>query len=1152
MGSDAEAYGAHSMEDSINVLAESENKGRTIGSLPYARKTKREGLLKGDINSPTWLFSEILQTITSEQDKSVYAIVDKGNDLVQLLKQHPGLKRDIALRHLINRIQFMLIHPATEVRALCYRILRYTIVDYNSLQFIIQCKILIFVIVSLTSDNSLLEKKEAIKLIREFLTVPHGTDNLSIGIVKSIVAIFEAEDTESSATEHFQMLCLETICELAVLKPELIFHSGAFRTVIYALIEKSVEESLNCLVVLLSTLDAEESRKYLRNGADLKALIGFFSNLGAEQADCNLFIPQIQKMAFVIATLLKNWNGLMCFAHNNFESLRDLVACMKMNNSTIRDVILDIFLDILLIRALPWLKTSAIADYIGSNNRYNHRQDYTFEYAKEKDAFEELIINHYSGLVAILLINNNIVTVLTGIIEADNQNSVVEKAKLLLSHLYYTAHRFLPNELLNDKLLLPSTVDKRIHLSMFYDFGKDKSRSDDSYTKSLKSSLKDLEIKATYYVDDNELKSWINQSKVLTVKEFEEWNWEVLYKLVQGPLRNPKRFNEILEKNPKFLKRLLSFYRPFKFRFCNVLMDSKNSRMYIATGIEVFESLLASQSGIKYFSSNKILTQITEIFAQVDPFSGITAKEPILSKKRLETTLSCGYLQLVGVLSNSNEGIELLSQWQFFNLLQNIVLGSAYSDSNNSLILLLFKYLDFSNDNLFRIILEKALTVSNFYLKNSILEVVVPELLKRKECEFFCIKLLVTSCYDQSRRISSKSVHLLNQFCSVDERKRIEYLIDLRPCVSILEKHESGQILLMYILKSSKGFSYLDSSGFIDNEFDKWLKLSNFDYLSFIESAIKKRYFPFLPQPTFKPGVMFRFFSHLLNTEEGLFYMQNAKQKEYLKSIILNIDDLVEEIDNSDNELLLEYKLDNEDRNRLMSTLKQNLWIIGDIAASRFGIKLLDSMSSESLQIPLVANILQLFLSSPIWQVRGVCFYQLGRIASTIEGTEILDDLGWYSVFDNYNTPMSLCYPKDVISKDLFKVSVNNPYRDVKYYALFGSDEGMFEVGNKLFEDLDSDELLDERNIHERILNLMKQLNSVLSRYVRRAIKQISMMKRKVPSIFESVPFFLKVVRLIDTGNYSYNIRKFIIELFLDTNVFKELIETNRRGSITG
>lgn len=88
--------------------------------------------------------------------------------------------------------------------------------------------------------------------------------------------------------------------------------------------------------------------------------------------------------------------------------------------------------------------------------------------------------------------------------------------------------------------------------------------------------------------------------------------------IIQGPLGNWKRLEEA--KSTKFLKRLLSFYRPFKHKFSDILNTKPNQR-YVRVGCALFTTLLASPEGVKYLGGNKLLFQIAECLAQLDPVS---------------------------------------------------------------------------------------------------------------------------------------------------------------------------------------------------------------------------------------------------------------------------------------------------------------------------------------------------------------------------------------------------------------------------------------------------------------------------------------------------------------------------------------------------
>ncbi|ABN67533.2 TOR binding protein [Scheffersomyces stipitis CBS 6054] len=1159
--------------------------------------------------SPTWLFSDLLSNLGSFKDKDEYYIVAKGNDLVLLLQQYPALKNDILLKNFINKIQFMFCHNVSEVRSTGYRILRHVISSYETLMIIVQSKILIFIIATMSTTRSTIgEKEQALKLVREFLNIENGTDNLSIGVIKSLISLIESSNehiydenelnvgpmkldmeqysSHDAIPEPFKNICVETICEIALLNPELVFHSGGFKVFINIIIDGSFEMASSCSLVILNILDLPNSRKFLRNGYDLNSLIAVFSNITDEVGDSSTSSKKrinnlkLQKVSFLIASLLKNFNGLIAFSVCNFKSLKNLISNLKKRNIRVRDYIMDILQDILRLKSLPWLASSPIGEIIRKYNSYTDNEKYGFQY-QQLDAIENEfaynIITHYQGLLALILIKNDIFTYLIDIVEQNLNESNTKKATGLITHLYSMANNILPPELVQTNLALTN-------LSSFSSFEiekvtRQKFKATEDYNANLKSYLKNINIQSKYNIDDNEFKMMINNTKILTIKEFEDWNWQLLLTLIQGPLTNPKRFDEVLEKNPKFFKRLMSFYRPFKFRFCNIAITKSNSQRYINIGCQLLELFLSLENGTRYLSTSKLLPQLSEIFAQVDKYSGISTNDAVLSRRRLDSTASIGYLRFIGVFSSYPAGLKILEQWQFYNLFLNIIEGSSFSESTNSLLLTLFKYVDFTGDNQFRILLSQCFKVSNFKLRSYLLRHLLPRLIIIKECELFVIRLLVNNLYDPSPEIVSKSIDILSDHYSTNKCKNLNYLIDLHPSIQILSRTIKGRNLLINFLNIPSGFRFLEDSGFIEEEFDKWSNMNDLSYLNRIEKLISASFFPTTTtsSPTNDHLYIFNFFKYLLSTEEGLNYFAHMKQKTYLENLINEVETVSDKLLH-DGEFI-DVDSPDEKLTSILNRLKQNLWIIGNIASGQYGIQLLDPMYNINLEKSVIAIILELFDNCPIWNIRGACFYVLGMVATTIEGIEILDESNWVSVLDQYSNSKCLTYPKLGVSQ-IFNIGLANPYRDVKYYSLFSGgavtsimwdddddeDNGKANGG----EDISSaqpDGTLSvtgvpasagseeestsvETKIRDRVINLIQHLNSVLSKIERKAVKELLKMKRNTPEVFEELPLFLEVIKTIDKGNFRYHKRKFIFDLFLDTRVFENLIKKERKNSI--
>ncbi|KAL6454313.1 ste20 Target of rapamycin complex 2 subunit ste20 [Candida maltosa Xu316] len=1010
--------------------------------------------------------------------------------------------------------------------------------------------------------------EQSLKLIREFLKIEKGCDLLSVGVIKTIVTIIQEDDEinhhrndheynqekygitdDINIPESFKNACLETICEIALLNPELVCHSGGFKLIINCIFEKSIEISSTCLMVLLKILDFENSRKFIRNGFDLDSLISIYSNL-CDNDDYNssklkkISSYKLQKISFLISILLKNFNGIMAYSINNFTSIKNLLMNLQKKNTRVRDLILDLLLDALSIQRFPWMKNSPIGDSITRYNQYLHNETDT-EIVEIKDSFSQNILHHHQGLLTLILIKNGIFEYLTNIIE-DNYNHDQKKATLLLTSLYSMANNYLPPEFINQNLLVPNLSSDASFKVV--NETRQKFLGNTEYNQFIKSSIKQINIQSKYNVDDNEFKTLINNCKILTIKEYEDWNWTILSNLIQGPLTNPKRFDETLEKAPKFFKRLLSFYRPFKYRFSTVSNANKNCSRFINIGCQLIEMLLNLDNGIKYLSSSKLLPQLSEIISQIDPFSGISSKDPILSKKRIESTASIGYIRFIGVLSQHSSGIKMLEQWQFFTLFLNIVLSTADSEANNVFVLTLFKYVDFTIDSQFRNTLKMCLKVSNFKIKYYLLRHLLPELIKIKECESFVIKILVENLYDRGDDIVSKSIEILYNFYQDDDFVNLESLIKFKPSINILKKYPLGSKLLLNFLKFPVGFKYLESLGYLEMKFTEWNNLTNFKYLEKINSIIQYQFFPYIRKNPHQEcnetddSLSIYFLQNLLSTEEGLNFFQFGIGKNFLDSIITSTEIFFHQISNDENYLDIDNV--NDQRNFVISALKQNLWLIGNIASGKYGIQLLDPMYNINLTNSIINLIIDNFSNCPIWQIRGTCFYVLGMIGSTIEGIEILDEFGWISCIDTYGNCKKLSYPKFTNLVDIFQIDMINPYRDTRYYHIFNSipmeiTDTETPTTEEDGENKEKEEVIDDMTItlRHKILSLITNIQAVLSKIENKAIRELNKLKVQYFEIFENdIELFLEIMKLIDKGNFSYYQRSYIFNLFLKTS----------------
>lgn len=125
--------------------------------------------------------------------------------------------------------------------------------------------------------------------------------------------------------------------------------------------------------------------------------------------------------------------------------------------------------------------------------------------------------------------------------------------------------------------------------------------------------------KLDYDIDEGHFRAIIMETQVLGTVNYLKWRWDLIQDIIEGPLKNPKRLSEAINAT-KFLKRVVTFYRPFKYRFSDIRNTKPNQR-YVRIGASLMKALLQSQDGVNYLAESKLLRQLGECLAQLDRVS---------------------------------------------------------------------------------------------------------------------------------------------------------------------------------------------------------------------------------------------------------------------------------------------------------------------------------------------------------------------------------------------------------------------------------------------------------------------------------------------------------------------------------------------------
>lgn len=1084
--------------------------------------------------SPTWSLGDILQSLESSKQKSEFLIA-RANDLVCLLQRHPLIKYDLAMAQVGDRIRILLLHKRTEVVAAGYRVARYAITDLESIRNIRELQTDYLIIRTLTKDSkSQIERVQAVKFIRSFLDLPGGVYEISIGLIRALVAVAEHNE------DKLRIICIETLAEIFIQHPEIVCDGGGVRIILQSIVEGPYELSVPMAMTIIYSMDTPGSRKLLRDGRDLDYLVSAFTDF---QIRGHVHSEKLHNSAKVLSYILRTWSGLYALSADNFSSLRTLVKCMKVPVPALRDVLMDLFFSLFRIKPLSWSSSFLAGRRLTTFGRVPDLSKEPGNDENRADEAECPFVDHYSSLLLQIFIKCKLVETLVHIIEKNDDEGNARKATLLLSEILSMSGKLLPSQQVEKISTLPELFtlamdgkdpdDKALASGAIFQI--DKISRNIHKTRSLEYKNRDfspskntngdrsnqVKVKMGVQMDDASFKQLLMDTQVLNTKTYTKWNWEALSELIHGPLLNPRRLEEAI-KSTKFMKRLISFYRPFKYRFSSIKRTKPNQK-YVDVGRDLLNTLLYNQEGVKYLTENKLLRQIAECLAQLDPMSGITSPEPLFSSQRLSNTLSYGYFTLLGTLSADPNGMLMMERWRMFNMFYHL----SELSSREDLIRGFIESMDYSLQGHPRIILAKTLTTAQREVRLFATGHLRKLLKTGTETEKWAIRLLVTQLYDPDVEVCKLAVEVLEAFCEKPEN--LEHFVKLQPSLDHLG--DIGTPLLLRFLSTSSGFKYLKDLDYVNREMDNWFHGQNDNYVVQIEEYLECVQTKWVPNSSTKhednPTIMFprHFYGELTLTTEGCQLLQS---KGHFDSFV---------------EYIHQHKDECEDKEVTMK-VKGCLWAVGNIGSNPNGVPFLEDCN-------VTADVISIAENSGVCSLKGTAFFVLGLISSTDEGMEILDEFKWDSVLKIMESPRGITSPY-ALSQLFHNDQIDNTNADNDGADNDGEtgDDTLEEMSNETEKDfgegdseVDFPQLQDpiKRKIIHELSNLSNQI------LANDASKQLVKLEAKHGDRFQSVEMFLEAMKLLEQYRYKLPVRRFIFELFDTAQLLEKMTRKTKK-----
>ena len=590
-----------------------------------------------EAQSPTYLLGEILQALEVEGMPPDYYVV-RANGLVELFKRHPTLKYDLAWSIFGLRVQMMLLSESREVIAAGYRVTRHAIADRKSLQTIRALQTDYPVILSLAKDSkATIEREQALKFVRAFLDVKDGVKEISNAVVRAVVSVAEHYE------DRLRSIALLTLTEILVRSPALLIRGGGITPLSDALRDGTYAGSESIVSAFLYVTDAPQLRKYLSSGLELQGPFGLFSDPGTSHSH----EERLKTNARSIAATINSWPGLFALSHNGFASISSLLRSLSHPNHFIRNLVLDLLFDILHIKPPSWTTSFLAGRRLTTYGRgANLRTDMEEKHSRlesDDDLSRANLVNHYTTLVLFVLLRCGLIEALTGLSRDIEDQFVIRKTTLLLSEVLKLADHALPNNISAPLPALPEIMEDFSQDSFLADIVPSKmafqfdsvnrtlhrtraharKASKSAFNAGLIGAEPPDTVKSKVAVDMDEVRFRVlmTDSNVLTSSNYFKWKWPAIQEIVEGPLAIPKRLEDA--KSTKFLKRLIGFYRPFKYQFSEARNTKPNER-YVRVGCSLMKCLLKLPEGVQYLYENKLLRQLAECLAQLDRVSHIS------------------------------------------------------------------------------------------------------------------------------------------------------------------------------------------------------------------------------------------------------------------------------------------------------------------------------------------------------------------------------------------------------------------------------------------------------------------------------------------------------------------------------------------------
>lgn len=488
----------------------------------------------------------------------------------------------------------------------------------------------------------------------------------------------------------------------------------------------------------------------------------------------------------------------------------------------------------------------------------------------------------------------------------------------------------------------------------------------------------------TNSIDSVTLSHLIKESQVPN-KDVKKWEWDIIMELMRYRLVDQE----------KFLKRILTFFRPKKKIFCTLAFKDSHMK-YCEVGCQLLRYVILAWNPGDMNKEAFLPQQLNPNISMIPNTLSQLLNEIIdiineSSEDVIATTMTRTYFDMIGVLSQYPQGITLLKEHKMFNHLKSWVEGQRHDIAQLCLKNLNFKFKDSPS----REILVNALnskTNKTRYFATLRLKSLIQTI---DDFNSWAIPLLYERTQDQWLEVTKNALRILHEACVFDS-KNFDAFLALKPSIdNLICYDEKGSIqqqslqLIYLILRQEKGLEYVqeNSPNFIENELNRWESYQAVIFVQQLEQIISRT----IKSNMNKNSIFIR--SHMRVTGSSSVLpniyaslVRTIKGSEIVKASY-HVHNFIDRVVHLRDQLLYS----NESSLYIVDIfVRTSLWMLAFIGQHDIGMNMLLSINQDILNI-----ILQLAEESPFSSVRGIMLYCISLFCRGSVAREYFRSKSW-------------------------------------------------------------------------------------------------------------------------------------------------------------